>query len=78
MASAHDLSLVAGEELRGHLETSDEPDALVARVPPLRDLAGVLLVADRLEDRLIREPRREAAIGGRGDELELGLTDGAP
>src|SRR5215831_7772827 len=68
---------VALQERGTHAKSGDVPDPAVARVPVSRDLSGVGLVNDRIEDRLFRQARREGPVVRLTDEGELLLPHGS-
>src|SRR5882757_7954186 len=52
------LDRVTPQELRLDPEPGHIPDPVLRDVPVAGDLDGIVLVKDRIEDRLLRQPRR--------------------
>ena len=74
------LHRVTAQEVSPNLEpghVAHEAGGRVLCVPVAGDLDRVVLVDDRVEDRLARETRREGADAARPDELEFLLADRA-
>ena len=53
---------------------TDETGTLVFGVPPVRNLSGVLLSQNRVEERLLRQTRWETAEPGHADEIKFRLA----
>src|SRR5438046_505473 len=77
-AAAGLLHVVPLDEAALNLEARDEARAARRNVPVARDLDGVVLGEHRIEDRLIRQARRECTHAGLLDQLELFRPDWAP
>jgi hypothetical protein len=82
MSMAADLvGLIASDELRLDVELRDVPNevmTVVLRIPVPRDLLGVLEVQDRVEDRLLRQPRRKGPTPGLLDQPQLREANRSP
>jgi hypothetical protein len=70
-ATADRLNGVATYEICGDLESCDIAGATFLYVPVARDLNRVLLVRDRIEDRLLRQPGRKLALARGLDKFEF-------
>src|SRR5690349_2645440 len=71
------LDRVARQETARDREARHVPRAGGRYVPVARDLAGILLGQNRIENRLLGQPRREFAKPGSLDQLELLRADRA-
>src|SRR5260370_32309320 len=75
--TAYLLYRVAGEEFAAHGKSGHVAGTAGFNVPIPRDLASIFLVQNRIEDRLLRQTRREfAEVAGR-DQLQLFRADRA-
>src|SRR5262245_44696507 len=75
---ADGLDLIPIQKLRANLKASHEAPARSAfGVPVARDLRGVFSVENGIENRLMRQSRREFAITAASDQIQSFLADRA-
>ncbi|MBT2410778.1 hypothetical protein J7I94_09425 [Streptomyces sp. ISL-12] len=72
------LNRVPAQEIGLDVKAGDKTGAVVLDVPVPRDLDGVLLVEDRVKDRLFRQPRRPGTPVQLAHQLEFSGTGGTP
>lgn len=76
--AAHALHVVARKKHGADPETRHEPRESgcgIFRVPTADDLLGIFLTQDGIEDRLVRQTRREYTITAAPNELELSTAN---
>src|SRR5215510_7958082 len=75
---ADGFDFIPPQKLRADLKAGHESSPRSAfGVPIARDLSGVLFVEDGVENRLVRQSRREFAIASALDQIQLLLPDRA-
>src|SRR5262245_26836572 len=75
---ADSLDLIQPQKLRANLKAGHEASPRPAfRVPTARDLRGVFFVENGVENRLMRQSRREFPITAALDQIQLFLADRA-
>jgi len=75
---ADGFDFIPPQKVRADLKASHESSPRSAfGVPIARDLSGVLFVEDGVENRLMRQSRREFAITAASDQIQLFLPDRA-
>src|SRR5262245_26178360 len=75
---ADGFDFVPTQKLRAYLKAGHEASPRPAfGVPIARDLRGVFFIEDGIENRLMRQSRREFAIAAASDQIQLFLTDRA-
>src|SRR5262245_47671156 len=75
---ADGFDFIPPQKLRAYLKAGHESSPRPAfGVPIARDLRGVFFVEDGIENRLMRQSRREFAITAALDQLQLLLPDRA-
>jgi hypothetical protein len=70
-------NLMACKERSPNPEACDEARPRRPNIPIARDLDGIFLGKDRVEDWLLREARRKFSIARGADQLKLFGADGA-